>query len=351
MLTPAMSSLPILNAMMPSTYVRHVAQEFSDLDVLTTHSGIAAHLIMDYTLPITVTQHLQIIRNAVRLAERPDWYMDWGQRMAAHFHGPITLAMLSARSLGDGLDAFLRYIPSRVPYHRWSGQFEGDDFVCRVEELIDLESARVTLVEIPLIVMLEYVRTLRPGPLAGAHVEVAYAPPAHAACYLSRYRCPVTFGATRNALVIPRAWRDVRNVGYDEATWFSALQQCAALVMAGEELSVLNAVRRVLFGYFDRQDLARPVPTLENVADSLHVSPRTLIRRLRAANTTYQAVTDGIQQHRSRELLADPNLKINAIALRLGYRDANSFNRAFKRWYGIAPGAFRTRESQLVAPR
>jgi len=334
----------LLQAMMPSTYVRHVAQEFSDHARLAANSGLSPALLLDYTLPITVAQHLQIIRNAVEMAERADWYMDWGQRMAAHFHGPITLAMLSARSLGDGLDAFLKYIPNRVPYHRWSGYPERDHFVCQVEERLDLGIARTTLVEIPLLVMHEYVRTLRPGALGGARIEVAYAAPPHQACYPQRYLCPVAFGQARNALLIPLAWREVRNVGYDETTWFSALQQCDALSVARDELNTLNAVRRQLFGYFDRNDLERAVPTLDSVAEALHMSTRTLIRRLRAQHTTYQAVADGIQKHRARDLLANPALRVHAIALQLGYRDSTSFVRAFKRWYGMTPGVYRAQE-------
>lgn len=334
---------PLLQTLMPSTYVRHVAQEFSDHERLAAHSGIPPSLLLEYTLPVSVAQHLQIIRNAVAMAERADWYMDWGQRMAAHFHGPITLAMLSARCLGDGLDAFLKYIPNRVPYHRWTGTLTGETFVCEVAELLDLGTARIPLVEIPLLVMHEYVRTLRPGPLQGAAIEVTYAAPPHSASYAARYLCPVTFRSARNALRIPRAWRDIRNVGYDEATWFSAMQQCEALGVAREELGTLDAVRRLLFSYFDRQDLERAVPTLDHVAEALHLSPRTLIRRLRAQNTTYQALADGIQKHRARDLLANPALRVNAIARRLGYRDATAFVRAFRRWYGTTPGAYRQR--------
>lgn len=327
---------------MPNTYVRHVAQEFTDHARLAQNSGISPDELLDYALPVTVEQHLQIIRNAVALAERTDWYFGWGQRMAAHFHGPITLALLSARCLGDGLDAFLKFIPGRVPYHRWSGYAEQDFFVCQVEELIDLGTARTTLVEIPLLVMHEYVRTLRPGTLAGARIEVSYPPPPHAERYGQSYLCPVLFGQARNALVIPSAWREVRNVGYDEATWLSALQQCQALCVTKEELDTLNAVRRVLFNYFGRGEAERPVPTLDDVAKILHMSPRTLIRRLRALDTTYQKVCDGVQKHRARELLANPALSIHLIAIKLGYGNATSLVRAFKRWYGTTPGAYRT---------
>ena len=155
-----MKQAKLERVLMPNTYVKHVAQEFADHERLTTGSGIAADALLTYAEPVSVAQHLQIIRNALDLAGRPDWYFAWGRRMAEHFHGPITNAWLSAPTLGAGLDTFLKFIPGRVPYHRWSGYGEGDDFVCEVQELIDLGTVRVTLVEIPLLVMHEYVRTI-----------------------------------------------------------------------------------------------------------------------------------------------------------------------------------------------
>lgn len=338
-----MKQAKLERVLMPNTYVKHVAQEFSDHERLTTGSGIAADALLTYAEPVSVAQHLQIIRNALELAGRSDWYFAWGRRMAEHFHGPITLAWLSAPTLGAGLDTFLKFIPSRVPYHRWSGHVEGAEFVCEVQELIDLGAVRVTLVEIPILVMHEYVRTIRPGPLDGARIELKYAPPEHAAVYADWYGCEVRFNAPRNALIIPAAWRAVHNMGHDEGTWTTSLRHCEVLCAITEDKDTLTRVRRMLFNRFERPADQRMIPSLEEVADALHLSPRTLIRRLRSVDTTYQAVVDGVQQQRARELLGNPNLRIQDVALELGYQDPNSFARSFKRWFAMTPGDYRRR--------
>ncbi|MBK8958583.1 MAG: AraC family transcriptional regulator ligand-binding domain-containing protein [Proteobacteria bacterium] len=247
-----MKQAKLERVLMPNTYVKHVAQEFSDHERLTTGSGIPADALLTYAEPVSVAQHLQIIRNALELSGRSDWYFAWGRRMAEHFHGPITLAWLSAPTLGAGLDTFLKFIPSRVPYHRWSGQVEGAEFVCEVRELIDLGPVRVTLVEIPLLVMHEYVRTIRPGPMQGARIELKYPPPEHAAVYGEWYGCEVRFNAPRNALVIPAAWRAVHNMGHDEGTWTTSLRHCEVLCAITEDKDTLTSVRRMLFNRFER---------------------------------------------------------------------------------------------------
>lgn len=346
-----MNQAKIPRCLMPNTYVKHVAQEFTNHEALAAGTGIAPEALLHYAEPVTVAQHLQVIENALKLAGRSDWYFSWGRRMAEHFHGPITLAWLSAPTLGDGLDTFLKFIPSRVPYHRWRGYTEGDDFVCEVAERIDLGAVRVTLVEIPLLVMHEYVRTIRPGPMADARIELGYAPPEHAAVYPDRYGCPVRFEAARNALIIPRAWRTVPNMGHDEGTWLTSLARCEAMYAQNENTDTLTRVRTLLFDCLDQSDAAeggRPMPGIEDIADKLHVSSRTLIRRLRALDTTYQAVLDGVQKQRARELLGNPALRIQDVASALGYQDPNSFARSFKRWFQMTPGEYRRRVVALA---
>ncbi len=336
-----MTQAEIERLLMPNTYVRHLAQEFTDHAALTAGTGLPPEDFEHYAQPVTVAQHLQIVRNALGMTARPDWYLQWGRRMAEHFHGPVTLAWLSAPTLGDGLDAFLKYIPGRVPYHHWQGYVDGDAFHCEVTELVDLGPVRAMLVEVPMMVMHEYVRTIRPGPMTDARIELRYRATAHCYLYANWFHCPVRFECARNAFVIPAKWRAVRNVGYDEGLWQAALGRCDALCATTTERDTLTRVRQHLFGGLDECGGGAALPSLEQVAGRMHVSPRTLIRRLRAMDTTYQQVIDEVQKQRARELLGNVDLRIHEVAGALGYQDAATFVRRFKRWFGVSPGAYR----------
>ena len=91
--------------------------------------------------------------------------------------------------------------------------------------------------------------------------------------------------------------------------------------------------------------LAQPapagLPTLQQVAARLHCSSRTVIRRLRAADTSFQAVAEEMLKDRAATLLDDPRNRVQDVAARLGYADSASFRKAFKRWFGVTPGAWR----------
>lgn len=342
--------------LMPNTYVKQLAQELGtpELALLTTGTGIGPEELEHYPRPVTVAQHLRMLLNAQALGEGQDWHLKWGQRMGEHFHGPVSMAWLSAPTLGDGFDVFLKYIPSRVPYLHWQSYREGDYFVAEIGELMEFGPLRRMLVEVPMLVMHEYTRTIRPGSIADARIELAYPAPADAAPYAHWFGCPVVFGAARHALVFPHRWRDMLNVGHDETMWEAACNRCKALCGSPEERDTLTLVRQIVFERLEQDHSAGFAPSLDAVAARLHCSPRTLIRRLRAMNTSYHEVVDKVKKQRACELLANEHLRIHEIAGALGYRDAGGFVRSFKRCLGVTPGAYRTQigsRSASLEPR
>jgi len=81
---------------------------------------------------------------------------------------------------------------------------------------------------------------------------------------------------------------------------------------------------------------------MAQVADALHLSPRTLQRRLGDAGTSYQQLLDQVRHHLARRLLDATDLDVGEIAFLLGFEELNSFNRAFRQWEGATPARWRT---------
>lgn len=328
--------------LMPNTYVRLLAQEFADCAAIVAGTGIAPAQLATYPHPLTVRQHLRCIANILPLRPRPDWHLQWGKRMAENFHGAVTLACLTAPTLGAGLDAFLRFMPGRIPYLDWRGRHVGSMFRCEVTPRIALGPPRQMLIEVPLIVMHEYVRVMHHGALTDARVELAGTAGFAPAVYAAYFDCPVEAGASRNALVIPAAWRAIPNIDFDEGAWRSALERCEAAARQVDERDALGRVRQVLATALTQP--AGGVPTLEQVAAQLRCSSRTVIRRLRATGTTYQAETEHALKSHATRLLADHGNRVQDVAARLGYADAASFRKAFRRWFGSTPADWRARD-------
>jgi AraC-like DNA-binding protein len=89
-------------------------------------------------------------------------------------------------------------------------------------------------------------------------------------------------------------------------------------------------------------------PSLDVVAASLAVSPCTLKRRLAAQGLSFSALLDSARCDKALLLLESPKLSLDAVAERLGYSTVPNFVRAFHRWTGGTPAAYR-RERRAAA--
>jgi len=82
--------------------------------------------------------------------------------------------------------------------------------------------------------------------------------------------------------------------------------------------------------------------SLETVAKQLGTSPRTLQRRLNRRGLCFWALVEQSRFEIAGALLRDTDLKVQEIATRLGYSSPGGFSRAFARWAGCSPSAFRS---------
>jgi AraC-like DNA-binding protein len=331
----------IREVLMPAVYVCHMMREFPDPTAILQGSNL---LLSDIELPgryITVEQNLKCVANAMKLARSPQWYLPWGLRIAEYIHGPLTPALLTAPTLGDGLDVFLEYFELRIPYMGIRSRLGAGQLEIDLTPLLEVGELLPLLVEIPFLILQHYIGTVRAAPMREARMELAYAPVAPLADYRRWFECAISFQGLRNRLNIPARWRTTPNLGYDPALWQTALRQCAELADVQILRHPLPRVRAELQRMVSGAQAITAAPTLEEIARRMNTSPRTLIRRLRAAGTTFQVEIDAIRQQRAMEMLQRVSVPVSSIAETLGFADSAGFAKAFKRWTGVSPSNYR----------
>ncbi|KQU89012.1 AraC family transcriptional regulator [Variovorax sp. Root318D1] len=83
-------------------------------------------------------------------------------------------------------------------------------------------------------------------------------------------------------------------------------------------------------------------PDLEQLAQELSVSGTTLQRRLQQEGLSYQRVKDDLRRDIAIDLLSSASLTVADVAERTGFQETSAFHRAFKKWTGVSPGAYRS---------
>lgn len=116
------------------------------------------------------------------------------------------------------------------------------------------------------------------------------------------------------------------------------------LVMSRHSLKSIKAKIRFIVG----SDFTKGFPSREKLSEILHLSPSSLQRRLAEEGTSYQAIKDELRKDAAIRYLHHPELSVTATARLLGFEDSSAFNRTFKRWTGLPPGAYRKKNLETV---
>ncbi|CUH82537.1 AraC family transcriptional regulator [Tropicibacter naphthalenivorans] len=170
-------------------------------------------------------------------------------------------------------------------------------------------------------------------------LEVSYAPPPHAELYPELLQIPVQFNATRNALRIDPIWAtEDSDFEPGNAYAFGVFTRHADQMLA--ELRHSDSLRDRIEAHI-LPNLHQGALSMDTVARDLGLSRQTLYRRLRDEGVTFAEIHDGLRARMARDYLTARKVSVNETAYLLGFSEASSFVRAFKRWTGQSPTAFR----------
>ena len=180
---------------------------------------------------------------------------------------------------------------------------------------------------------------LTAGEARALRVELARPNPRDPRPYRAFFGAPVTFNARAGKLVYADAAL-LRPLPRRDARLATLLAERAdARMRALPEVSTLvDQVRAQL-----REDVTAGSPSLARAASKLRMSERTLRRRLHATGENFRTLLDDVRKERALLLLHAGNHSVADIAQELGFSDATTFGRAFRRWTGATPSAQRVR--------
>lgn len=162
-------------------------------------------------------------------------------------------------------------------------------------------------------------------------------PPANTDTYRKIFGGRLRFGQRVTKLSFSASYLQYPVVSADEELrGVVEAQAQAVLRQMSDEAPLIREVKAVL-----TRGLTSGRVSLADTADALHISPRTLQRRLIKCERSFQQLLDEVRLARARSYLKDPSSSLAEVAFLLGYTEQSTFQNAFKRWTGLSPGRFR----------
>ncbi len=251
------------------------------------------------------------------------------------FH-PMGIAALSTESFGAAVAHMARYKRLSAP-EEILHELEEDEWSIRFRWSLAVDVEPPVLVEH----CFAWVQTIaRQGSgknISPVRVEFVQAR-SHVKTLERHFGCPVLCGASRNAMIfrgedakLPFVTRNAELLDMLAPQFDLDLKTHNQTEDSFVEL-VRGAIQQRLTGH-------RPI--VEDIARDLHMSPRTLQRRLQESGSSYQRVLDDARHQMARYYLRNSVLELTEAAYLLGYEDASSFTRAFRAWEGMPPTHWR----------
>ena len=172
-------------------------------------------------------------------------------------------------------------------------------------------------------------------------VRLTDASPKRIAAYQEFFQVPIDVGTPKDALVFDIEMLDLPNIRQEIDPNLDLL--LTKYIQKG--VHDPNSERNVFTEVFDtiQHQLLHGTPTIENVAMSLGMSARTLQRRLRDQDKTFSVLVQDVRRELAASYLHQDNLTVTDIAFMLGFTNANSFSKFFRKWYGLSPSQYRDR--------
>lgn len=332
------SGAPIVLAAAATGIVNFIENQRGDVDSIFGNAGITPDMAGAPTLKVKLSAYCRLFEESARRIGAPNFGLWFGQQFQPRDLGMWGYAAVCSPTLGAALENLV----GLFHYHQESSAMQlrrGKDGLVHLEYQIysseiverrqDAELSLGMFVNVlreccgtkwaPLEVHFEH-----PRPEAWKEHEVAFG-------------APVYFSQPTNALIFrpdllarPMPGRDLKLLSMMQ----TCLESIGSHRSGGEGL--VDRVKTAI-----RVSLPNGYPSLEHIAAELRVAPSAIQRELHAHNLTYKEAVEQTRQSLAQMYLDQKQLPLTEIALLLGYSELSAFTRAFTRWTGASPRAYR----------
>lgn len=317
----------------PSVLLDRLTELGVDVRRLLDRAGLLPSRFQTSRALISQAELFAFWRAVEEVAPARDIGLRVGSEARSHQLDIVTMTALHSPSFGEALKKFARYkrlvCSERVSIDTERGEARISFHWMHVEE-----SMPMLLVDATFATLVALGQRGSGSSLTPQRIELARRPSSGDAAQMHRhFGCEVHFDAPLDLLVL-----DENDLARPFVTHNADLLD---LMLPALESQLQRSLTSRSLADDVKTALGRRMhgerPSVEKLAEDMHISPRTLQRRLEELGTSYQRLLDDVRRDTSLRLLAHTNLEPNEVAYLLGFEEVNSFTRAFHTWEGTTP--------------
>jgi AraC-like DNA-binding protein len=335
--SPGGPAAPVVLAAAAAGLVDFIAMQGGDADEIFGACGIAPDMITAPTLQLRLDVFCKLFEQAAQRTGCDNFGLLFGQQFQPRDLGIWGYAALSAPTLGSALET----LAELFVYQQSSSTMRllrEDEHRVRLEYRIQTPSivARRQDAELSLGQFTNLIRECCGRNWSPTEIQFEHPRPAEWRQHTLAFGAPVFFGCTSNAIILESEHLDRPMPGRD-LKLLAMMRNCLEMVGSRAETeSLFDRIRSTV-----RQHLPEGAPTLEAISATLRTTPAAIRRALEDEGLNLREAIDTVRFEMARHYLPQRHLPLTEIALLLGYSELSAFTRAFTRWAGTSPLAYR----------
>ena len=313
----------------------------AEIDLICQSGDITREQLEDYDLKLSLQQNCAIMEAALAISADQTLGLHVGEKTSPVVLGITGHLMQSSKDVLTALENLQQFTTVFTRLYNFYMEIKKDEvyYFCEPLEVwnnISPETARQS-VDIAYAGALHILYLLTGRLFYPKKVNYRYTRLADTSEHERIFKCVPLFNQPCNSIVFSLADLKTPVIGHNRElnTLFKNLLETEIKkenngVTFGSEVKQM-----ILLNYqFD-------FPQLEEIAEKMHMAPRTLQRKLKEENSSFRQLLDSIKQELACNMLVNKRLSIAEIAYKLGYAEPSTFQRAFQQWMGRSPKSFR----------
>ncbi len=283
-----------------------------------------------------------VLQALAEVSNNPLIALNLGEATQPRLLGSIGFLMSTAPTLDKAYQTLVDYFPLL---------FEGA--VLHMEQTlegtlltVEMNSPELQPIEYFLACLVNWPRSLTGQQVPVSFVRFTFSEPENPQAYQRFFAAEVEFDAASNQILLPSHYLAHNCLDANEEIHQLHREFADSLLSKSNQQSALIAQTRHLI----RQQLNEGGGTVrrDQIAASVGLSLRTLQRKLGVLGTSFQDVYDHTRREVSLQLIQRGQLSFGEVAFQLGFSNQSAFQKAFKRWMGVAPSAYRQQINPVI---
>jgi len=309
------------------------------VDVLLEKAGLTQEQINDPKSQLSLAQFDNVLEVMKDASKDPALGLHHGLTLQLNSLQILGTLLATSSTLKQVFDHYSRYKDLVSPHIAFALEQHGQEtHICYIDRIENSNKAIYS--EIAMTSLLSIARSLSNKDLFAINAaHFRHPEPSYIEEYKRIFKAPLYFSSKQTKFIV--------NTKVLEQPLLGALPEANRKIEMDARAQLLQLhqsqkVSRQIINYLE-ENLGQSTISIQDVADHLKMTPRTLQRRLRDEDTSYVLLREKVRFRFAQNYLKDDSMNMDSIAALLGFSESTNFYHAFKRWSGVSPGEFRKR--------